>query len=200
MMRRVPEVLDCWFESGSMPYAQLHYPFENVEFFERQQPGRLHRRVHRPDARLVLHHARAFRWRCSTSPAFAERHLPRRRSRCRGRRKSCQRSSATTPDPTGDLRDGQGSDAAAVVPHEFSNDPARSRSTHRTVTAQDVRRGGAAGPEPDLEYAYRVFTHSLRQCRRLPGGVGRTDSAEPAGPLHPGQDPPDLVASDYQPA
>ncbi len=39
MMRRVPEVLDCWFESGSMPYAQLHYPFENVEFFEKHNPA-----------------------------------------------------------------------------------------------------------------------------------------------------------------
>ena len=28
-LRRVPEVFDCWFESGAMPYAQLHYPFEN---------------------------------------------------------------------------------------------------------------------------------------------------------------------------
>ncbi|MEV0948768.1 isoleucine--tRNA ligase [Rhodococcus sp. NPDC049939] len=34
MMRRVPEVLDCWFESGSMPYAQVHYPFENKEWFD----------------------------------------------------------------------------------------------------------------------------------------------------------------------
>ena len=33
-MRRVPEVLDCWFDSGSMPYAQVHYPFENQEWFE----------------------------------------------------------------------------------------------------------------------------------------------------------------------
>ncbi len=39
MMRRVPEVLDCWFESGSMPYAQLHYPFENVERFENHNPA-----------------------------------------------------------------------------------------------------------------------------------------------------------------
>ncbi len=38
-MRRVPEVLDCWFESGSMPYAQHHYPFENVEFFEKHNPA-----------------------------------------------------------------------------------------------------------------------------------------------------------------
>jgi isoleucyl-tRNA synthetase len=34
MMRRVPEVLDCWFESGSMPFAQSHYPFENKEWVE----------------------------------------------------------------------------------------------------------------------------------------------------------------------
>ncbi len=38
-MRRVPEVLDCWFESGAMPYAQIHYPFENRERFERGFPA-----------------------------------------------------------------------------------------------------------------------------------------------------------------
>ncbi len=38
-MRRVPDVLDVWFDSGSMPYAQVHYPFENVEFFEQHYPG-----------------------------------------------------------------------------------------------------------------------------------------------------------------
>jgi isoleucyl-tRNA synthetase len=38
-MRRVPEVLDCWFESGSMPFAQVHYPFENREWFEHHFPG-----------------------------------------------------------------------------------------------------------------------------------------------------------------
>jgi isoleucyl-tRNA synthetase len=38
-MRRVPEVLDCWFESGSMPFAQLHYPFENRERFEEHFPA-----------------------------------------------------------------------------------------------------------------------------------------------------------------
>lgn len=37
--RRIPEVLDCWFESGSMPYAQLHYPFENKELFEQGFPA-----------------------------------------------------------------------------------------------------------------------------------------------------------------
>ncbi|MFT7616762.1 MAG: isoleucyl-tRNA synthetase [Planctomycetota bacterium] len=39
MMRRVPEVLDCWFESGSMPYAQVHYPFENKDWFENHFPS-----------------------------------------------------------------------------------------------------------------------------------------------------------------
>ncbi|WP_433793822.1 isoleucine--tRNA ligase [Actinoplanes sp. CA-252034] len=38
-MRRVPEVLDCWFESGSMPFAQVHYPFENADWFEQHYPG-----------------------------------------------------------------------------------------------------------------------------------------------------------------
>ncbi len=38
-MRRVPEVLDCWFESGSMPFAQVHYPFENQEWFDTHNPG-----------------------------------------------------------------------------------------------------------------------------------------------------------------
>jgi len=38
-MQRVPEVLDCWFESGSMPYAQAHYPFENKEAFEENFPA-----------------------------------------------------------------------------------------------------------------------------------------------------------------
>ena len=68
-MRRIPDVFDVWFDSGSMPYAQVHYPFENANGStvlarsrrarRRALPGRLHRRVHRPDPRLVLHAARA---------------------------------------------------------------------------------------------------------------------------------------------
>ena len=38
-MHRVPEVIDCWFDSGSMPFAQHHYPFENKELFEKQFPA-----------------------------------------------------------------------------------------------------------------------------------------------------------------
>ncbi len=39
-MHRVPEVIDCWFDSGAMPFAQQHYPFENKELFEQQFPAK----------------------------------------------------------------------------------------------------------------------------------------------------------------
>ena len=39
-MHRVPEVIDCWFDSGAMPFAQHHYPFENKEVFEKQFPAK----------------------------------------------------------------------------------------------------------------------------------------------------------------
>ncbi len=38
-MRRIPDIFDCWFESGSMPYAQQHYPFENEEYFKQLFPA-----------------------------------------------------------------------------------------------------------------------------------------------------------------
>ena len=38
-MHRVPEVIDCWFDSGAMPFAQDHYPFENIELYEKQFPA-----------------------------------------------------------------------------------------------------------------------------------------------------------------
>ena len=38
-MKRVPEVIDCWFDSGACPYAEIHYPFENKELFEEQYPA-----------------------------------------------------------------------------------------------------------------------------------------------------------------
>ncbi len=55
--RRVPEVIDAWFDSGSMPFAQWGYPHVpgSVEKLRGGLPGRLHLRGHRPDPRLVLH-------------------------------------------------------------------------------------------------------------------------------------------------
>jgi isoleucyl-tRNA synthetase len=39
VMRRVPDVIDCWYDSGAMPFAQWHYPFENQEWFEQRHPA-----------------------------------------------------------------------------------------------------------------------------------------------------------------
>ena len=39
VMRRCPDVIDCWYDSGAMPFAQWHYPFENVEWFEQRHPA-----------------------------------------------------------------------------------------------------------------------------------------------------------------
>ena len=66
-MRRVPEVIDVWFDSGAMPFAQHHAPFENQDRFERALPGGLHLRGARPDARLVLLAAGRSRRCCSTA-------------------------------------------------------------------------------------------------------------------------------------
>ena len=101
MMRRVPDVLDVWFDSGSMSYAQVHYPFENAEWFaaptadRRPLPGRLHRRVHRPDPRLVLHAAHPGH-RALRQAGLRELHQPRHRARLR-RQQDVARACATTP-------------------------------------------------------------------------------------------------------
>ncbi|GGK65905.1 isoleucine--tRNA ligase [Nocardia camponoti] len=58
MMRRVPEVLDCWFESGSMPYAQVHYPFENKEWFE----GTADAAAHSPGDFIVEYNGQTRGW------------------------------------------------------------------------------------------------------------------------------------------
>ena len=53
-MKRVPEVIDCWFDSGAMPFAQHHYPFENKELFESQFPAQFISRGCRPDSWMVF--------------------------------------------------------------------------------------------------------------------------------------------------
>ena len=57
-MRRVPDLIDVWWDSGCMPFAQWHAPFENEDDVPGALPGRLHLRGARPDARLVLLAAR----------------------------------------------------------------------------------------------------------------------------------------------
>ena len=52
---RVPEVIDAWYDSGSMPFAQWGYPYQNKELFESRYPAQFISRGDRPDPRLVLH-------------------------------------------------------------------------------------------------------------------------------------------------
>ncbi|MFW0787096.1 isoleucine--tRNA ligase [Gordonia sp. CPCC 206044] len=59
-MRRVPEVLDCWFESGSMPYAQVHYPFENSDWFDGSADGRV--LPHNPGDFIVEYNGQTRGW------------------------------------------------------------------------------------------------------------------------------------------
>jgi isoleucyl-tRNA synthetase len=66
-MRRVTEVLDCWFESGSMPYAQVHYPFENQEWFE-TTPRPTSSSSTSPRRAAGSTRCTCCRWRCSTGP------------------------------------------------------------------------------------------------------------------------------------
>ena len=72
-MQRVDSVIDTWYDSGAMPFAQFHYPFENEEEFERALPRRLHLRGPGPDPRLVLLAARR------VDPAVRPSELPQLR-------------------------------------------------------------------------------------------------------------------------
>ena len=80
---------------GSMPFAQVHYPFENREWFDTPQPGRLHRRVHRADPRLVLRACTCCRRRCSTARRSRTCSATASCSAATGRR--CRSRCATTP-------------------------------------------------------------------------------------------------------
>jgi isoleucyl-tRNA synthetase len=61
-MRRVPEVLDCWFESGSMPYAQVHFPFENEEWFNGASEATGDRHGHNPGDFIVEYNGQTRGW------------------------------------------------------------------------------------------------------------------------------------------
>ena len=72
-MRRVDSVIDTWYDSGAMPFAQFHYPFENEEEFEERFPADFICEAHGPDPRLVLHPARR------VDPALRHVQLPQLR-------------------------------------------------------------------------------------------------------------------------
>ena len=174
-----PEVLDCWFESGSMPFAQVHYPFENTRVVRAPLPRRLHRRVHRP--RPAAGSTRCTCWppRCSTG----------RRSRRAsshgivlgddGQKMSKSLQQLSRPD--GDVRRLRRR-RDALVPAVVV-DPARQR---RHVTEAGIRDTVRHVLLPLWNSWYFLALYANAADHRA---SVRTDSTERARPLHPGQDP-----------
>ena len=182
MMRRVPEVLDCWFESGSMPFAQVHYPFENRDWFEDHFPGDFIVEYTGADAGLVLHAARP-RHRAVRPAGVPHVREPRHRPR-RGRAEDVEEP-AQLPGPDGGLRHPRRR-CDALVPAVVA-DPAGQRLLgHRGGAA----RHRQADPAPAVERL--VLPRPVRQRRRVPGREqGRRRAVRSrARPLRARQDPP----------
>ena len=133
MMRRVPEVLDCWFESGSMPFAQVHYPFENKEWFDNHAPADF----------IVEYIAQTRGWFYTLhvlSAALFDRPAFRNVI-CHGvvldaRGPQAVEEAAQLPRPRGGVRDHR-LRRAALVPDGVA-DPARRRPAHRHRRRSDI--------------------------------------------------------------
>ena len=174
-MRRVPEVIDVWFDSGSMPFAQYHAPHENQEHFERALPGRLHLRGARPDPRLVLLAAR--RLDAAVRPLLVpQRRLPRpdpRRGGPQDVQVARQRRRAV-----GGHRPLRRRRPALVLLH------LQVPVGRLPLLAGDDRRGGPAVPAPAVEHVRLLRPVRQRQRGRAGGvlaGRSRADRARPLG-------------------
>ena len=162
-MRRVDEVIDAWFDSGSMPFAQWHYPFEHEDTFRRALPGRLHLRGHRPDPRLVLQPAR--RRHARRGPQLLQaRALPGphpRRRRPEDEQEQGQRGAARR-------HPGQAGRRRLALVHVRQPEPVEPAALQR----RHGRRGGAQVPAHAVEHVQLL--HGVRQHRQLrPGGRRR---------------------------
>ena len=177
MMRRVPEVLDCWFESGSMPFAQVHYPFENADWFEHHYPGDF----------IVEYIGQTRGWFYTLHvlatalfdrPAFQHVRVPRHRAR--RRRPEDVQEPAQLPRPVRDVRHVRRR-RHALVPAVVA-DPAR-RGPRRERAGHPRRR--APGAAAALERL--VLLHALRQRRRTTPAQRAHRPDRRARPLHAGQ-------------
>ena len=178
-MRRVTDVMDCWFESGSMSFAQVHYPFENAEWFEHHFPGDfIVEYIGQTRGWFYTMHVLASR----ALRAAGVRDLRQPRHRARLRRPEDEQVAAQLPRRARGLRPRRGR-RDALVP-DVQPDPARRQpDRHR---AQHPR-GRPPGADPAVELL--VLLRALRQRRRLHRAAAhRLD--RPAGPLPAGQDPP----------
>ena len=166
-MRRVPEVLDCWFESGSMPFAQVHYPFENREWFENHYPGDFIVEYIGADARLVLHAARAGHG--AVRPAGVPNCVvPRHRAR--RRRPQDVQEAAQLPRRRTRCSTRYGADALRW----FLMASPILRGGDLSSTEAGDPRGRAPGAAADVERLLLLL--AVRERRRRTRRVARTDS------------------------
>ena len=175
-MARVPEVIDVWFDSGAMPFAQWHAPFENEDALRGALPRRLHLRGARPDARLVLLAARGLD--AAVRPVRrTERRLPRPDPR-RARARRCRSPRATSSRP------GRSSTASAPTRCAGTSSPPSSRGT---ATASRWRRSArACGCScASCGTRTRFLTHSTSAAA---SARRRADRPRPLGALAPGRD------------
>ena len=142
-MRRVTDVLDVWFDSGSMSLRAGALPVREQGLVRQPLPRRLHRRVHRPDPRLVLHDARPG-GRDLRPPGVLD--VPEPRHRARQRRPEDVEVAAQLPRRARGLRPRRRR-RDALVPH-VEPDPAR-RQPRRHRAGHP--RLGAAGADPAVE-------------------------------------------------
>ena len=175
-MRRVPEMLDCWFESGSMPFAQVHYPFENAEWFEHHYPGD-----------FIVEYIGQTRGWFYTLHVLATALFDRPSfSTCMAHGivlgsdgQKMSKSLRNYPDPY-EMFDTYGVRRHAVVPHVVG-DPAGQRP-HRHRAGHPRRR--APGGAPAVERL--VLLLALRQRRAVRGSVPVGRRGHPR-PVPPGQ-------------
>ena len=177
MMRRVEDVLDCWFESGSMPFAQVHYPFENADWFE----------GHFPADFIVEYVGQTRGWFYTLHvlasalfgrPAVQELHGAR--GRARRRQAKALQAPAQLPRPRRDVQRLRGR-RHALVPAVFAGHARRGpRRRERKGPGEAVR--SVLNP---LWNAWKFFA-TVRQRGWLPGQVAQRCDRCPR-PLHLGQ-------------
>ena len=181
-MRRVEEVLDCWFESGSMPYAQVHYPFENKEWFEKHFPADF----------ITEYVAQTRGWFytmmvLSTAlfdrPPFQQLHLPRHGGRRHG--KQALEAPAQLPRARGlsSIRTARTRCAGScAAPPDHARPATCSIDARARAIAEAVRL--VLNP---IWNAYSLLL-PLRERRRRARPIPHATRYGPARPLRPGQD------------
>ena len=181
----MPEVIDVWFDSGSMPFAQHHAPFENEERFEAALPGRLRLRGARPDARLVLLADRGLD-AAQRPRAVPQRRLPRACwSTPNGQKMSKSRGNVSRP--------GTSSTASAPTPSAGTSSPPSSPGTATASrSTRSARSCASSCASCGTTYSFfvlyanagdgarRAEPHGPRPLGALaPGGDGRDGARAP---------------------